>query len=210
MLTYYAARAYIQLIIFAEILGFLLGVSAILVILWLGYQWIGDSSLFYLVAAIGLLGFPFQLLLERGNVDVFLFILCFALAYLSVFVYRFRFVAAALGFLVAYLLVAIKIYPVVGIVCWISLRIYQRRFSFVFDCSVLAGSFFGFVSELNWLLHSVGVAAAPGQGVFSHGLLMSTSPRFVGTNFGPLGVSLYLIIFSLIAIFPLVLGASWV
>jgi hypothetical protein len=114
-----------------------------------------------------LFSFPRQLALDRSNIDVLIFLL---LLFLGAVLASWRVWAVPLAAALAWMVVAIKVYPLVGIVAWVGQSLLWRPRLDWLRGATLAGALAGLASAFSWLLHQGKGAAQPAAGVISHGL----------------------------------------
>ena len=130
----------------------------------------------YLIAAVIILGFPCQLALERGNIDVMLFLLMVSLA-AALASQRFWMLPICLG--LAFVLVAAKIYPFFGLVAWVAVAVLARSKLEPAKYAVLIGAVLGCVSFLPWYLAHAGDVPNPDNPLISHGFFGVPQHSFV-------------------------------
>ena len=161
-----------------------------------------------LVGAVIMLGFPVQLALERGNVDIVLFLMMVSLA--AALASK-RLWVLPICLALSFVLVAVKIYPFVGLFAWVGFALLARTKVEPAKYAVLMGAVLGCASFLPWYLGHAGVLPNPDNPLISHGFfgvpqysfvrqVASSWPRF--SRFG-LETALFLIKLFLFAI-PLV------
>jgi hypothetical protein len=147
------------------ILGLSLGLATIALLTSFSLRVIQAPMQRHLIAALVLLSFPVQLALERGNIDMVVFLLIASLAAaLAV-------PGALLGPLqgaLAWLLVAIKAYPLAGLMAWSACQALERRRQ-VPAAAVAGGAAIGLVMILPWLRQSGNAVAGKTPGLSSHG-----------------------------------------
>lgn len=87
--------------------------------------------------------------------------------------------ALPVSIVLSWLLVAVKAYPIVGLVGWVGLGVINRSRLDAARLSILLGAALGLATMVPWLLHAGQDAAQPGVGMISHGLMiqLSYSPR---------------------------------
>lgn len=129
-----------------------------------------------LVGAVIMLGFPAQLALERGNLDIVLFLLMVslaaALASQRLWVFP---ICLALSFV----LVAVKIYPFSGLLAWVGFALLAREKIDPAKYAVLMGAALGCASFLPWYLGHAGVLPNPDSPLVSHGFFGVPQYSFV-------------------------------
>lgn len=125
-----------------------------------------------LVSAMVLVSFPAQLALERMNLDVALLISICLVAFLRQWEPRGkarRVLWILLASVIAASATAIKIYPGIGIIAWLSgERIIQKNKNGA-DLAIAIGSLAGLLSALPWIWSGDGFASPP-ISVAAHGL----------------------------------------
>jgi hypothetical protein len=117
-----------------------------------------------------LLSFPMQLALERSNIDVVIFLLLTSLSATLASKAAWTAPAAAA---IAWAMVAIKVYPFVGILGWLAQSLLWRPRLDWLRVGAVVGAMAGLASALPWLLHHGEGAAQPGAGPISHAFLVS-------------------------------------
>jgi hypothetical protein len=172
------------------LLGFSFGVAVITILALLNRRLVKPEWFANGLLALVLLGFPLQLALERANIDSVIFLLLAALAAVSCLTARWAALPAA-G--LAWLVVAIKMYPFVGITAWYmnSWRDWRRRPWLAL--AVIAGTGAGVASVLRWYRRSGGTAVQTINRDIGHGLIvpqMSTQLplSWLHSDHGPLQI----------------------
>jgi hypothetical protein len=152
-----------------ELLGFSMGLANIAILCLLNFRLVTKRGAYhYLTGAIILLGFPLQLALERGNIDIVIFVL---FASISALLPLSRLSMLPIAGFLSWMVVAIKLYPLPGILAWNCLDIIRVGRPRLLNAVVMLGALAGFLHVLPWLLQSGESAAQPSMGVFSHGLI---------------------------------------
>jgi hypothetical protein len=153
---------------YTGIVAFLLGVLLVASLLLSSRGVFRSALVWALCMSIVLLSFPVQLALERGNLDIIVFLLTVATA--LIISLEANFMLVLLGGL-AFLAVAIKAFPVMGFWGWLAfawlapINQYVVKASFKF--AVLAGTVLALVYSSSWLASS------------SQIILMEESPALV-------------------------------
>jgi hypothetical protein len=167
-----------------ELLGFAIGAAALCILLGLLYGLQRPGWRRDMCGGLVTLSFPVQLVLERSNIDIIVFLLLTSLA--AALACSKRWVIPIAG-AISWLTVVIKMYPVAGITAWLGLSIFQRpRFNLARVGSLL-GSSLGFATVLPWFLKYRAVAAQPPAGPISHGFIVPISTNFLTTRAPLLG-----------------------
>jgi hypothetical protein len=151
------------------LLGLSMGLALVTILMGLIYRLIQTPAFRDLVGALLLLSFPLQLAVERGNIDVVLFVV---LATLAAALASMRSWALPVSIVLSWLLVAVKAYPIVGLVGWVGLGVINRSRLDAARLSILLGAALGLATMVPWLLHAGQDAAQPGVGMISHGLMI--------------------------------------
>jgi len=152
------------------LIGFAMGVSVIAILISQVRRLVTLPLLRDLFTGLLLFSFPLQLALERSNIDVVVFLL---LTSLSAVLASLRLWPLPLAAALAWMLVAIKLYPVVGILAWVGQSLLWRpRFDWLRGATV-AGAFGGLTSALPWFISYGKTAAQPSVGLISHGFRVS-------------------------------------
>lgn len=158
------------------LIGFAMGLSVVVIVVaqvrrLVKLPWLRD-----LFTGSVLLSFPLQMGLERSNIDLVIFIL---LTSLSAALASFRLWPLPLAAALAWVLVAIKVYPLVGILAWVGQSLLWRPRLDWLRGATLAGALAGLASVFPWLLNYGKGAAQPGAGLVSHAFRVSLpySPR---------------------------------
>jgi hypothetical protein len=147
------------------LLGLSLGLATIVVLTSFSLRVIQPPIQRHLIAALVLLSFPVQLALERGNIDMVVLLLIASLAAtLAVPGVRLWPLQGSL----AWLLVAIKAYPLAGLMAWSVCQGVERR-RLVSAAAVASGASIGLVMILPWLRQSGNAVAGKAPGLSSHG-----------------------------------------
>jgi len=164
------------------LLGFCFGLAVITILALLSRRLVKPEWFANGLLAVILLGFPMQLALERANIDSVIFLLLAGLAAVSCLAARWAALPAA-G--LAWLAVAIKMYPFVGLTAWClgCWRDWRRR-PWV-ALAVLAGTGAGVAHVLPWYRQSGGSAAQPLKRDIGHGLIVPQMPWRVTLPWGP-------------------------
>lgn len=140
------------------LIGFGAAFGLLAITIWLCQRFIASSLLRMVACSLLILGFPFQLALERSNIDAVIFLL---LAGLSALLASHRLIFAPVQALIAWLAVAIKLYPVAGILGWLLIAKKQRQGNIFTLVSVAIGAMAGLVSVWPWFQQSGSSAAQP-------------------------------------------------
>jgi hypothetical protein len=164
------------------LIGFTMGLSVVAILIaqvrrLLELPWMRD-----LFSGLLLLSFPLQLALERANIDIVIFLL---LTSLSAVLASMRLWQIPLAAGLAWMLVVIKFYPVIGIVAWVGQSLlWYPRLGWL-RVATLIGGLAGLASALPWFLQYGKYAAQPGVGTYSHGfsITMHFLPRHLTTVF---------------------------
>lgn len=174
-LSVQAARALLVKDVHTNILATSFGLSVCAILLLLCEKTLAALPLRRSLQALVLLSFPVQLALERGNIDIVIFILLASISTLSVCRNR---LIQVLTSLLAALTVGIKFYPLFGLFSWpVWNTLFLKRTSarFTYSLALVVGSVIGLLLVIPWYLSSGGAAAQSGIGVNSHGLLYRIS-----------------------------------
>lgn len=151
-----------------QLIGFSMGLANVAIVCLLCFRLIKEAAVKYSTAALLVISLPMQLALERGNIDIVVFNLCASIAALAAT--NKRLLSPFLSFL-SWLAVAVKLFPIAGLMAWISLDIFRLRRVRMLHVSVVLGSLVGILFTLPWILQGgASKAPQPGIGLISHGL----------------------------------------
>lgn len=154
------------------LLGLSWGLSLVALLLTQIWRGVRNRVLQGFSAILVTVSFPVALLLERGNIDLGIFLLLVSIA--AFLASRRRLLSHAAAPLFALIAVNVKLYPVVGLLAFCGLawkqRAGQARDNRALILVALAGAA-GLALALPWYLSNGGVAANPGEGVVSHSFL---------------------------------------
>ena len=153
-----------------QITSFCFGLALILIFLTLLHSIYGSSKSFYILATILLSSFPLQLAIERGNLDIIVFILIVsASALISLKSKLFSLLSA----LFTYTAVAVKAYPLFGFLFFaVCSGNHLSRFR---SLLLVTSSIVGLLSVIPWYLLSSSDIPSAAWRVISHGFLIQDS-----------------------------------
>ena len=149
------------------LLGFSIGLAVVVVLVLLSRRLVRPEWLANSLIALMLLGFPMQLGLERSNIDLVVFVLLCSLAAISQLPQQWASLPAAW---LAWLAVAIKMYPLVGITAWVLNSRSAWRQRIWMPLAVLSGTGAGLAGVWSWYHQSGDLAAAPLDRDIGHGM----------------------------------------
>ena len=171
------------------IIGFLSGLILFLITIFLVRSFIPTGVKQDLITSSVLLSLPFQLALERCNIDIIIFIFLFLLSCL--FSLNSLLVAPLVVFL-GWLTVGIKLYPLAGIFIWSCWFIYFKLKPSFNHLLLLVGSFLPLHQIYHWYLEAGKTVPQPHSGILSHSFLVKIPPDRIQAFFPSFGQSLQL------------------
>lgn len=193
------------------LLGVTWGISLVALLLAQTWRGVRNRVLQGFATILVTISFPVVLLLERGNIDLGIFLLLASIA--AFLASRRRLLSLAAAPLLALVAVSVKLYPVVGLFAFCGLSWKQRATQpgdkWALTMVALA-AMAGLALALPWYFTNGGVAANPGEGVVSHSFL-SNAFRFTLRFWQPLlnakpGALITIVVSQLMRAFAIGLG----